>query len=209
MKLILPIGMTWTPTRAIGQARPARAQAPPKSRSSRPCVDALKLRRYIHRIYLFLSAPTVPLWRYCLLVVPLDLLPTIALLVVFSGLALIGVDVDALTPAAPVASVTLLLTMVIVGPLLETLLLAAGLRLLSLASSRMSVVATLSALVWGCLHGLSDPLFFGKFFGTVWIFFVYSCAYLAWRKVSFAHAYVAAAAPHALHNLIIFLILAA
>jgi len=73
----------------------------------------------------------------------------------------------------------------------------------------MSVVATLSALVWGCLHGLADPLFFGKFFGTVWNFFVYSCAYLAWRKVSFAHAYVATATPHALHNLIIFLIVAA
>ena len=38
------------------------------------------------------------------------------------------------------------------------------------------------------------------FVGTAWSFFVFSCLYLTWRRVSFRHAYVAALVPHMLIN---------
>jgi hypothetical protein len=48
------------------------------------------------------------------------------------------------------------------------------------------------------LHALLDPLWF---FGTVWSFFVMSCAFLGWRKCSYRRAFIAASVPHVLINL--------
>ena len=62
---------------------------------------------------------------------------------------------------------------------------------------RPGIVAGISAICWGLLHGLKAPLWF---FGTAFSFFVFSCAYLWWRQVSFRHAFAAAALPHALIN---------
>jgi hypothetical protein len=39
------------------------------------------------------------------------------------------------------------------------------------------------------------------FFGTVWSFLVFSCAYIGWRPVSFKEAFLAAWIPHVLINL--------
>jgi membrane protease YdiL (CAAX protease family) len=84
------------------------------------------------------------------------------------------------------------------APIAETLLLAGIISLLSRAGFSSLAVATISAIAWGCAHAMFGALWF---FGTVWAFFVFSCAYISWRKVSFQRAYIAAAAPHALINL--------
>jgi hypothetical protein len=94
---------------------------------------------------------------------------------------------------------------VVFAPAMESLLLAVALSvLLSFSSSRI-LVAVASATVWGCFPALFGALWF---FGTAWSFFIFSCAYRAWRERGFAQAYTAAVVPHALINLSVFLALA-
>jgi hypothetical protein len=83
------------------------------------------------------------------------------------------------------------------APLIETLVLGLLLRLLEYATRRRQILALLSALAWGGAHAWFHPLWF---FGTVWSFYVFSRAWLAWRPVSYKHAFAAAALPHALVN---------
>jgi hypothetical protein len=83
------------------------------------------------------------------------------------------------------------------APLIETLALGLLLRLLEFVTRRWQVLALLSALAWGGAHAWFHPLWF---FGTVWSFYVFSRGWLAWRPVSYKHAFAAAALPHALVN---------
>ena len=75
---------------------------------------------------------------------------------------------------------------------------AFGIGVLSEHIERKFVVAGVSALLWACLHGLFTLLWF---FGVAWSFFVFSCAFIAWRKHSFRHGFIAAWVPHALNNM--------
>lgn len=146
----------------------------------------------------FLFAPNMSLWRYCLLAFPLSVIPAMALVgIVEGGFALAGVDTSGsnapdLRPTLGQAFFT-----VLVGPIIETLLLALGLKVLSVMTSRTLLIVTASALAWGCLHATQGLMWL---FGPSWSFFVFSCAYLAWRKKSFGKAFLAAAVPHALQN---------
>lgn len=90
---------------------------------------------------------------------------------------------------------------IIFAPVVETFLLAVGLRLLSGLGRTGSCVA--SALVWGVLHGVFAPI---RFFGSVWSFFVFGFGYLLWRQRSRKHAFAAAAVPHAIVNTVGFAI---
>lgn len=87
--------------------------------------------------------------------------------------------------------------LVVFAPIVETLLLSALLWALSRVIASPVRIAAVSALLWGGLHGAVAPMWF---FGTVWAFFVFSYAYLAWRPRSYRHAFVAAALPHAMQN---------
>jgi hypothetical protein len=86
---------------------------------------------------------------------------------------------------------------VLLAPLIETAVLGLLLRLMEFATPRRQVLALLSALAWGGAHAWFHPLWF---FGTVWSFYVFSRGWLAWRPVSYKHAFGAAAVPHALVN---------
>jgi hypothetical protein len=158
--------------------------------------------RPIASLKTFLFEPVMPLWRYCLLAALVDLVPTIFLLLALYGLLrFAGVDLDNLSrPLSKVRELNFF-GAVILAPVVETYLLAGFITLLRRTSLGTIAVVIVSAIVWGGLHALARPL---AFFGTVWGFFVLSCAYVAWRKVSFKHAYVAAAVPHALTNLVAF-----
>lgn len=92
---------------------------------------------------------------------------------------------------------------VVFSPVVETLILAGGLALLSSFSNRRLPVAVVSAIAWGCLHGLLAAMWF---FGTVWSFFVFSWAYLTWRERGFTRAFLVAAVPHALMNLTVLIV---
>jgi hypothetical protein len=94
---------------------------------------------------------------------------------------------------------TALFLYVVVAPVLETLLLAAILWVIGLATQNLWVRAGISALVWAGLHSAAAPMW-----GPVvlWPFFVFSCAYLAWRKRSLWHALGIACCIHMAHNLL-------
>lgn len=108
-----------------------------------------------------------------------------------------GLDSRSLLPPERIISLPEVLGTVVFAPLVETLLLAGTLKLVADFTQNPLRLAVCSALIWGVFHGLFGALWF---FGTVWSFFVFSCAYLAWRKCSFSHAYFAAALPHMLIN---------
>ena len=136
--------------------------------------------------------------RYCLIAWHLALIPSLLLvLVAHAFLSGAGADVGQLQkPAAEIARRSVLIT-AIAAPLIETVLLVLLLEVLRLATRRAQIIAAVAALAWGGLHATFYPLWF---FGTVWSFYVFSRGYLAWRPVSYKHAFGAAAVPHALVN---------
>jgi len=136
--------------------------------------------------------------EFCLVAWHIALIPSILLVVlsyaIFSGA---GADVGSLQrPARDIAQRNVWMT-ALVAPVIETLLLALGIRLISVFTKHREAIAIVSALAWGALHASFYPLWF---FGTAWSFYVFSRGYLAWRPVSVKHALGAAAVPHALVN---------
>jgi len=97
-----------------------------------------------------------------------------------------------------VAVMTFLLV-VVFSPIVETLLMSLGIGLMSLFSKRKVFVAVLSAILWACIHSLASPAW-----GLVvcWPFFVFSCAYLAWRPKSWFRGVWVALCIHVLQNLL-------
>jgi len=93
------------------------------------------------------------------------------------------------------------LGMVVFSPIIETVLLLLLLSFLRRNNVSLGATALIGALTWGGLHALLYPMWF---FGTVWGFFVFSSAALAWRGVSFARSFWAAAVPHAMVNTAVF-----
>lgn len=137
--------------------------------------------------------------RYCLAAFAIALIPSLSLVMIVAALlGGAGFDPSSLSRHDLQATPAHLIGALIFAPLFETFLLAAGLSLLWRLKPSRPLVASISALLWGLAHGLIAPL---SFFGTVWGFFVFSCAYLAWRPTSFGNGYIAAAVPHALVNL--------
>ncbi len=146
------------------------------------------------------------LWKDCVLAFPIALIPSILLYTSATAvLRAFGADLSQMQ--APQRSVTVVdaLGSVLFAPPIETLLLAVLVSSLLTFIRRAVLVALVSAFVFGLLHGMSGLLWF---FGTAWSFFVFSCAYLAWRERGFARAFTAAAVPHALVNLFVFVVLA-
>jgi hypothetical protein len=104
------------------------------------------------------------------------------------------VDLAGLVVFAPIVETLLLSTLL--STLLSALLWALLWALSRVIASPVRIAAV-SSLLWGGLHGAVAPMWF---FGTVWAFFVFSYAYLAWRPRSYGHAFIAAALPHAMQN---------
>ena len=156
------------------------------------------LRRALNTAHIFLFTSEMPLWKYCLIAFPVALVPSIVLLgSVALVLGALVVQVEILLPPETEVSVGAAFSAIVVAPLLETPLLALLLALLGKFSNRAGFVASASGVLWGIAHGVFGALWF---FGTAWSFFVMSCAFLHWRKQSFAQAFIAAAVPHALIN---------
>lgn len=143
--------------------------------------------------------PTGSLWRYCLLVAPLAIIPSVIFsAVIFEVFEALGVSPSALLPHGPDPTFNGFLGTVVCAPIIETFVLAWTLSILSSINKGDVFAAAGAAVLWGLIHALGGVLWF---FGTVWSFFVFSAAYLAWRPISFKHAFVAAAMTHALVNL--------
>jgi hypothetical protein len=124
--------------------------------------------------------------------------PSAALLVVVGSLYLwAGGDMKATALPPDESFWGAMLGVGLVAPVVETLILAALVSLLRRAIRQPALIAAVSAIIFGSLHALVEVLWF---FGTVWSFFVFTCAYLAWRSDSFRSAFIAACVPHILIN---------
>jgi hypothetical protein len=142
--------------------------------------------------------PVGTLPGYCLIAWHVALIPSILIvLAVHAWFAKSGVDVSALQKPAVDLQTRSLWIAVLAAPVIETLVLGIVLRLMEFATPRRQWLALLSALAWGGAHAYFHPLWF---FGVAWSFYVFSRGWLAWRPVSYKHAFVAAALPHALVN---------
>ncbi|MCA9439026.1 MAG: hypothetical protein KC978_24790, partial [Candidatus Omnitrophica bacterium] len=86
---------------------------------------------------------------------------------------------------------------VIFSPVIETFLMASGIWLLSFITQRPLRLALLSAILWAALHSLLSPPWG---IGILWPFFVFSCAYLAWRKKTWWRAIWVTICIHAFQN---------
>lgn len=142
-----------------------------------------------------------------ILAFPLALLVSVALFAIaWAVFSAAGVNVQRLMPPGQSGSMIDIIGTVIFAPLVETLMLIGGVKLLSSFLTRPGIIATSSALAWGLFHGMFGLMWF---FGTAWSFFVFTCGYLAWRRVSPGHAFAAAALPHALLNALVMVVVVA
>lgn len=155
----------------------------------------------------FLLNPRIPLWRYSLTLFPIAFIPSILLLLLAIGLfTALGVDIESLKGPEHPASLVMFFAYVVFAPLVETWLLGLMLGLLTQATQGPAKAAAIASLLWGIAHGLTGWL---RFFGSTWSFFIFACAFLAWRERSYRQAFAAAAIPHALINLSATLLIAA
>ena len=139
--------------------------------------------------FLFETEALLP--RYVAKAWLLALVPSIALSALVRQIAS-----GAEAPQFPASPGLLILLVVLVGPALETLLLAAPLLLLNrVAGPGPAVIA--SALLWGVVHSLVVVTW-----GLViwWPFLIMSIAFLTWRREGLVKALAVAFAIHALQN---------
>lgn len=87
--------------------------------------------------------------------------------------------------------------LVIIAPVIETMLLALLLKKLVKMGLPHWQACTVSAMIWGLVHGVIEP---ARFVGTVWNFFVFSHGYLWWLEASQEKAFIAALIPHVAIN---------
>ena len=85
----------------------------------------------------------------------------------------------------------------VLGPLIETALLAIGLWVITRLTKNKNLASGISALGWAFVHGLQAPIWF---IGVLWPFYVFSRAYLSWRPTGRSNAIGVAWMTHALHN---------
>jgi membrane protease YdiL (CAAX protease family) len=138
----------------------------------------------------------ISIWKYILRTGLISLVPSIIIALI---LGLSGAITEDTGPEFEGSTLGLLITLVIISPLLETLLMSGGLWLLSFITRRQVLLAVISACIWAVMHSLLAPAW-----GLVvmWPFFVFSCSYLAWRKRSWWHAILVASCVHAFQNIL-------
>jgi membrane protease YdiL (CAAX protease family) len=148
------------------------------------------------RLFSLLFDNKISTWIYILRTGLISLVPSIIIALI---LGLSGAITENTGPEFEGSALSLLITLVIIGPLLETLLLGGGLWILSFITKRQVLLAVISAFIWAIMHSLIAPAW-----GLVvmWPFFVFSCSYLAWRKRSWWHAILVTSCVHAFQNIL-------
>jgi hypothetical protein len=96
----------------------------------------------------------IPMWKYVLRAGFISLVPSLIIVLI---LGLTGVISEETGPEFKGSAVGLFITLVIIGPPIETLLMAGGLWILSFITERQIRLAVISALVWAVVHSLVAP----------------------------------------------------
>jgi membrane protease YdiL (CAAX protease family) len=121
------------------------------------------------RLFSLLFNNQISTWKYILRTGLISLIPSIIIALI---LGLSGTITEDTGPEFEGSIPSLLIMMVIIGPLLETLLMGGGLWILSFITKRQVLLAVISAFIWAVMHSLFAPVW-----GLVvmWPFFVFSC----------------------------------
>ena len=147
-----------------------------------------------NRLLSLLFDNQIPMWKYILRAGLISLVPSLVIVLI---LGLTGVISEETVPEFEGSAIGLFVTLVIIGPPLETLLMAGLLWLLSFIIKRQIGLAVISAVLWAAMHSLIAPTWG---LGVVWPFFVFSCSYLTWRRRSWWRAILVTSCVHAFQN---------
>ena len=88
---------------------------------------------------------------------------------------------------------------VFIAPIIETILMALFITAISLIIKNVYTVSFITALIAGLIHSLFIP-FWG--IHTFWPFFIFSMAFLTWRRISFIKGFLMANTIHLLYNIV-------
>jgi len=84
-----------------------------------------------------------------------------------------------------------------VAPWLETLMMWPILSLLRWINKNIFWVAIASAIIWGAIHAMGN---IAQGLTVIWVFFVFSMSFLAWREKSLGRAILVTSLIHFCHN---------
>ena len=138
----------------------------------------------------------ISMWKYVLRTGLISLVPSLAIAMI---LGFAGIITEDTSPQFEGSALGLLFLMVVVSPPVETLIMAGGLWILSFITKKPVRLAIMSAIVWAVVHSLIAPAWG---LGVIWPFFVFSCAYLGWRRHSWRRAILVTSCVHAFQNLL-------
>jgi hypothetical protein len=147
-----------------------------------------------NRLLSLLFDNQTPMWKYILRTGLISLVPSLIIVLI---LGLTGVISEETVPEFEGSAIGLFVMLVIIGPPLETLLMAVVLWLLSFITKRQIRLAVISAFLWAGVHSLMAPTWG---LGVIWPFFVFSCSYLNWRRRSWWRAILVTSCVHAFQN---------
>ena len=88
---------------------------------------------------------------------------------------------------------------VFIAPIIETILMALFITAISLIIKNVYTVSFITALIAGLIHSLFIPFWGIHIF---WPFFIFSMAFLTWRRISFIKGFLMANAIHLLYNIV-------
>ena len=136
-----------------------------------------------HRVLSVLFDTRKPTWKYVLHAGLISLVPSLLISLIVTS---VGLGNEETMPqfSREAGPVVLFVAVVIVSPVVETLVLGLSLWLLTFVTRWPLQQAVGACVLWAILHSLM-----AQAWGLVviWPFFVFSCAYLAWRRRSWWH----------------------
>jgi membrane protease YdiL (CAAX protease family) len=94
------------------------------------------------------------MWKYILRTGLISLIPSLFLVLI---LGISGIISEKTGPEFKGSAIWLFIMMVIIGPPLETLLMAGGLWIMSFITKRKVALAVISAFAWAVMHSLMAP----------------------------------------------------
>ena len=136
----------------------------------------------------------ISMWKYVLRAGLISLVPSLVFVLI---LGFSGAITQEAGPEFKGPAIGLFIGLVIIGPPIETLLMAGGLWILSFITKRQVWLAVISAFAWAAVHSLIAPAWG---LGVIWPFFVFSCSYLNWRRRSWWRAILVTSCVHAFQN---------
>lgn len=144
----------------------------------------------------FLFDIRVPVFKYVARMWLVGFVPSVVIGIVLAGTGVISEE-SCPDLGGDLHPVFLLFGIIVFSPVVETLAMGLVLKVLSFITKRKYSLAVASCIIWAGVHSLVSPAWG---LGVVWPFFIFSCAYLAWRRRSWWRAMWVTCLIHVLQN---------